>query len=873
MTADLHGLVPLAQADAARVYGGKAASLARMLTHGFRVPAGVVVSDTVFQLHLDQAGLRTAMNALTAADAAQAEKFAERLRVTPLDPQLLAALVDYLSAHANVAHAVRSSALGEDSSEHSWAGQLDTLLNVTEAAAIEHAVRTVWASGWSARSRVYQQRRGLQLTRMSVIVQRQVDARHAGVVFTHAPAACGEVPAMLIEYCTGLGDALVSGAIDPARVRVARDGGDTLEHALPGATLAPLSAAEINEIVAQASKLEIVFGCPLDIEWAIDPAGVLWLLQARPITTPVNIAPDLNNKVVWTNANIAENFPEPVSPFLYSVVRSGYSAYFRNLGLGFGISSRRIAAMEPALQNLVGVHGGRLYYNLSNIHALLHLAPAGRWLVQAFNAFVGTQEHPVARDPLPEQGFVDRVTEWLRIPCKTIVQYLYVQSRVARFEHTVGQFCDRSALERMRSTDLLKQLRGFLDIRLRRWNDAALADTAAMVCYGLLQRTLRRAWPEAGAGMRNNLLVGLHGLASHAPVEKLWELAQHVRADAKLAQLFAQPDAATLHTRLSREQMFAEFRARFHDYLEHWGFRSSGELMLTQASPQEDPTATLALLKTYVTLGSDSPAAMLVKQSAARVAATEAVCLHLSPRRLVRALPWLSRAGRFRILLNATQGAIRLRERARMQQARLYVRLRHIVLACGRLLVAAGKLDDPSDAFQLTIDELQDLLAGQAMYPYSVRALVQQRRDAHAQLARMTPPDNFVLAEGAYLASTTDTSRAEVSSASGTQLRGIGACGGTITAAAAVLADASEAAQLREGDIVVTRQTDPGWACVFFLARGLVVERGGMLSHGAIIAREFGIPAVVGVSGATTRIRSGNVLSVNGDHGVVEIIR
>ncbi|MBI3776705.1 MAG: hypothetical protein HY273_14380 [Gammaproteobacteria bacterium] len=878
MTSNLPYLVPLAYAGDTAMFGGKAAALARMLTHGFRVPTGIVVSDAIFQMHLDQAGLRATVNALAAnkADTALAEEIANCLLMTPINQKLLAALGDYSHAANNAVHAVRSSAIGEDSAKHSWAGQLDTVLNVTEVTAVEHALRTVWASAWSARSLVYQRRCGLHLAHMGVIVQRQVDARHAGVLFTHAPGASSDVPAMLIEYCTGLGDALVSGALDPARIRVARESGSTLEHVLPNITFAPLSAVEIDEIVAEASKLETVFGCPLDIEWAIDQAGVLWLLQARPITTPVIEAPDINNKIVWTNANIAENFPDPVSPFLYSVVRIGYAAYFRNLGLGFGISPRRIAAMEPALQSLVGVHGGRLYYNLSNIHALLHLAPAGRWLVQAFNAFVGVQENPVSRFPLPKQSFLDRVTEWLRIPIKTAGQYLTVQARVARFEAAVGQFCYRtrpSALENMQSTALLDQLRGFLDLRLRRWNDAALADTAAMICYGLLQRTLRRAWPEAGEGMHNNLLVGLHGLASHTPVEKLWALAQVVRADAKLTQLFAENDAATIHEKLAKEQMFSAFHNQFYDYLERWGFRSSGELMLTHASPQEDPAPTLALLKTYVKIGSDSPEAMLLKQAAARVAATEAVCTHLSPLRLVRALPWLSKAGRFRVLLSATQGAIRLRERARMQQARLYVRLRHLVQACGRRLVASGHLHDPDDAFQLTMDELQDLLGGQALYPYSVRALVQQRRQDHERLTRMTPPDNFVLAHGAYLSSTTAPETNATARASSTQLRGIGACGGAITATAAVLADATEIAHLREGDIVVTRQTDPGWACVFFLARGLVVERGGMLSHGAIIAREFGIPAVVGVSGATTRIRSGDGLSVNGDSGVVDIIR
>ncbi|MES2320056.1 MAG: PEP/pyruvate-binding domain-containing protein [Pseudomonadota bacterium] len=837
-------VIPLADAHDANLHGGKAASLARMLAHGFRVPDGVVLTDALFQAHVGSAG---------SEDAA-------RRCAAPLAPALRAALGACINAGGAVLHAVRSSAVGEDSAANSWAGQLDTVLGVADADMLESAVRTVWSSAWSERSLVYQARRKVQLARMGVIVQRQVDARHAGVLFTHAPAGFASQSVMLVEYCAGLGDALVSGTIDPARVVVAREGNAIVEHVMPDDAMAPLGAGDIAALVTQAARLETLFGCPLDIEWAIDQAGELWLLQARPISTPVG---GETRSAVWTNANIAENFPEPVSPLLYSVVRAGYTAYFRNLGLGFGISPVRIAAMQPVLENLVGVHGARLYYNLSNIHALLQLAPAGQWLARAFNDFVGATEFPALRHAMPKQTWFDRLTEAIRIPFKTAWQYLRVQSRVARFERNVTQFCERTgrpALAEMTPTELVEALDGFLTIRLRRWNDAALADTAAMVCYALFQRTLRLAWPQAGESMHNNLLVGLPELASHIPVERLWDLSRAVRADASLFRLFSESDVPAIEAALAADPALAPFRAQFGDYLERWGFRSSGELMLTYPSAEENPHQALNLLKTYVALDSDSPAVMLTRQVDARLAATAAACSHLG----------LGRAARFRLLLSATQGAIRLRERARMQQARLYVHLRHIVLACGNQLVAAGQVDKPEDAFQLSMDELKDVLAGQAMFPYSVRALVRQRREAHAQLAVMTPPDSFTLAEGTYLACSAALPAADCSPDG--PLKGTGACGGRISAAAAVLADATEIGQMKEGDIVVTRQTDPGWACVFFLARGLVVERGGMLSHGAIIAREFGIPAVVGVRGATTRIRSGERLMLDGDRGVVEIL-
>ena len=842
-------LVPLIHATDATLYGAKAATLARMLAAGFAVPPGFVIPDAVLQAHLQRAVQ------------------AENLRASELDSVLLTALNGIFSA---APLAVRSSAIGEDSAAHSFAGQLDTLLNVSGEQQLHEAVVSVWLSLWSERCLHYQQLRGVRLDHMGVIVQQQVQARHAGVLFTHAPAASsGALPTIIIEYCNGLGEGLVSGEVDPGRIFLERHTGKLVSHNAGQDTGNLLNERDITALFQQATKLEQHFGYPLDIEWAIDLDDKLWLLQARPITTRP-ITTSTVKRVIWTNANIAENFPEPVTPFLYSIVRRGYAAYFRNLALGFGISRRRIVAMNDAFEHIVGVHGGRLYYNLSNIHSLIALAPGGSWLTRAFNQFVGATQFPPAHD-LPEQGRIERYLELLRVASTTAWRYLHVQSGLIRFETNVDDFCARTKpakLAHMSAENLLGYLREFLVIRLQRWNGAALADVAAMVCYGLLQRQLAR-WLPAAVNLHNNLLVGLPGLASHAPVEELWLLSRKVRADAVIAELFVSNDTSTLMQRL-REPAFADFNVMLQTYLEDWGFRSSGELMLTRPSPEEDPRQTLELLRNYAALESPSPQQQLKMQAAKREAATDEAAHLLNPNVLLRHLPF-SRAWRFRLLLAATQGAIRLRERARQKQAKLYVRLRHIVLKIGQHLVATGCLVQAEDVLYLEYDELDALLSGHAMFPYDVADLIRQRSAAHQTLSAMMPPDSLELGWGEYLsqqADMADTPDCE----HGLRLQGIGVCGGRITANAAVLADASEADKMQQGDIVVTRQTDPGWACVFFLARGLVIERGGMLSHGAIIARELGIPAVVGVRNATQRIANGSRISLDGDRGVVDIL-
>ena len=880
---------PLSDAGDATAFGAKAATLARMIAAGYSVPPGHALHNNVFQSHLQRAGLLAAMRDVlhisvnSAPDEVEkiSSDFAEKIKTTTLDTSFENFLHSIATNAKGMPFAVRSSAIGEDSAAHSFAGQLDSILGVHGSEGLKEAVAKVWASLRSVRSLHYQQRRDVCLDSMGVILQTQVDARHAGVMFTRAPVEIshGRI-AIIIEYCNGLGERLVAGEADPVRVLIDPRTREIFSHVDGEDEVSRLDDSDITALVREGMRLEQDFGEPLDIEWAIDTGGKLWLLQARPITTKQKTP----RRVTWTNANIAENFPEPVSPFLYSIVRRGYAAYFRNLGLGFGISRCRITAMNDALEHIVGIHGGRLYYNLSNIHTVISLAPGGNWLTRAFNDFVGATQFPPPQE-LPAQRWIERKLELLRVAVMTIWRYLHAESGLIRFEKTVDAFCARTRpaeLKALSSLALLGSLREFLVIRLQRWNDAALADTAAMVCYGLLQRQLRRWLPgAANENLHNNLLVGLPGLASYAPVEKLWELSRLIRGNSELADLFASAESATIARQLHEHERFSGFLVKLQEYMEHWGFRSSGELMLTRPSPEENSGQTLELLRSYAALDSPSPQQQLKEQAAVRETTTGEVARQLTPNALWRRMPF-SRAWQFKLLLVATQGAIRLRERARQKQAKLYVRLRHIILAIGHRLVATGHLASSDEIFYLECDEVDALLSGHAMFPYDVSSRIRERRSEQTRLAAMTPPDNFELDWGDYLPQqasgqmlqkvAADPDRS-ADSGDVQRLQGIGACGGRLTANAVVLADASEAGRMQQGDIVVTRQTDPGWACVFFLAQGLVIERGGMLSHGAIIARELGIPAVVGVRDATRRIRNGDRLFIDGDRGVVEILR
>ncbi len=391
-----------------------------------------------------------------------------------------------------------------------------------------------------------------------------------------------------------------------------------------------------------------------------------------------------------------------------------------------------------------------------------------------------------------------------------------------------------------------------------------------MVCYGLLKHTLAadRAAADDSA-LHGNLLSGLPGLVSARPICELWQLSREVRRDVQLRELFATASAPEILSRIAAPQC-EEFRARFERYLDVWGFRYSGELMLTSPTPREDPLPIIRLLQSYSREGGAGPDQVSVKQASVRERATEMTSARFTPERWLRWLP-LSRAGRFRLVLRATQGAIRLRERARMKQALLYTRLRHLMLRMGEEFAQRGLIESRDDVFFLTADEVLSS-TGKAVSTEGIRETVRQRRQEHAEFTRLQPPDSFVLERGEPWRP--ETGAAAVLEGRGTEsLRGSSACGGMVEGSAVVVLDVREADRVRAGDILVTRQTDPGWATVFFLIKGLIIERGGMLSHGAIIAREYGIPAVVGVPEATRLIRTGDRLRVDGDKGVVEFCR
>jgi phosphohistidine swiveling domain-containing protein len=944
-------LVELTAANDVQDCGGKACSLGKMLRLGINVPPGFVITESAFQEFLDHNNLSNHVaDLLDGLDATACERLrtaSESIRARILDSTIPVEIWESITAWRDellpgMPLAVRSSAIGEDSIEAAFAGQLDSFLNVQSDHSLRDALLGCWASYWSHRSLFYQLSRGIRLNGMAVVIQRMVPSRISGVLFTRHPhpsddGLCpkkGSGPfnmcfhsrenttprgpdpffgqshddddqedALIAEYCFGSGDTLVSGKINPGRFSIDRGTRRFRNLAMPeqdgnsgqesGVTSHErddrwLSQLQIRQLADAGIELEEAFGCPQDIEWTIDCDGRVYLVQSRPITTHVTrmqsrqIGLKNGRTTIWSNANVNENFPEPITPLLYSIATEGYYHYFRNLGVAVGLAPNRIQAMEHALHNIIGVHGARMYYNLSSIHACLRMAPCGELLIQWFNHFVGAAQVASESDAASWTTFrrsrLATAVEICRIAIQGAWKFSFLAKHVATFEKTVDAFAkvtEPQQLERRSLPELLENLRSFMHIRCHCWTNASLADAASMISYGLLKRFLNREFPgQDMSSLHNSLLKGLRDIVSGAPIVDLWNLSRTIRRDVELDRLFAAKRASEVLAEIRGDPKHVEFRAAFEQFLENWGFRCSGELMLTIPSYQENQESLIEIIQAYSRLDDESPSNRLQQQESHRFAETKRVLRRLRSRVRFFSLPRFDKSLRASILLKSAHRSIALRERARLKQALLYSRCRRIALAIGTHLVRLDHLENIDDVFLLSYCELESLLAGSAMFPHHVRQLVSLRKSAHLQLSAMDPPDSFELTEGCYLrgdeAHPALQNRAS-HAADSTEMSGVGACGGTVTARAAILTDMSECHLLSHGDILVAKQTDPGWGPAFFLIKGLVLERGGMLSHGAILAREYGIPTVVGVANATHRIAHGQMLCVNGDRGVVQL--
>lgn len=806
------------EAASTDLVGGKAAGLREAIVAGERVPPGFCVTTE-----------------------------AHRAGTLPVDE-----VVGAYQALGGGRVAVRSSATAEDLPDASFAGQQDTYLDVEGVDDLLTAIRNCWGSLWTDRAVAYRRGQGIadDSVRMAVVVQRMVEPRAAGVLFTADPVT-GTRGRTIVDAVPGRGTAVVEGTVRPDHYVVAADG------SVDGPEDGCLSPEEIRGLRATGERLQRHFAAPQDVEWAIDHQGRLWTLQSRAITTLFPLPPrHSDGPRAYVESGHMQGMLRPFTPMGMSALRVTAAAWFGALGIH----------VEPDPQGeentLFSAVGGRLYLDLTPLlrdrrlrrrlpDVLKFYGPRASQVVRALLDDPRFAPRPGARiDPRAVVRAVGRALppawEILTGSARALMDPDGSRRRVLEVGERVREEVRHTPAHVATARDRLEYATGLQGRVLARWLLPMMGPLYVGLLCGRLPELLLK-----GVAREGEVATVLGGMPHNVTTQMdlaLWRLADGARQHRDLLQGTPPEELADAHRRGTLPDIGLD------GFLDGYGHRGAAEIDVGVPRWSEDPAPLFAAISNYlrVTDPEQAPDRRFARAVTTAERTRSALVRRALPSRPIRARLADLCFGRARALAG-------MREYPKFVWLYAMAETRRQLLRIGAEMVDAGRLDLPDDVMFLRVPEAHALLDGADQ-----RSLVAGRRAEYLRERRRRHVPAILLSDG------TDVEAALPAPPTGTrgELVGVAASTGVVTGVVRVVHDPGEAS-LEPGEILVARTTDPGWTPLFMTAGGLVVETGSTMAHGPTVAREYGIPAVICVPGATTLLRDGQRVTIDGGAGTV----
>ena len=830
------------------IAGGKGANLGELIRAGFGVPDGFVVTTAAYDAFVAANGLDARLASTDSPDATRA-----LFREATMPAEIADAVTDGYRRLGEGPVAVRSSATAEDLPGASFAGQQDTYLNITGAEQVLDAVRRCWASLWNERAVAYRERAShddASALSIAVVVQRLVPAEVAGVMFTANPAN-GRREQTVITAAWGLGEAVVGGLVEPDEyvvdrtspestvdrriaekkvITVRTDGGsEQVATSSSQAHRATLSDAQVRELAALGERVQQHFDCPQDIEWTL-AEGAFQLVQARPITALPEPTGDLPTEwplprpdSMYFRASIVEQLPDPLTPLFADLIRVAVPVGLDRLLSSFASNLAGLDMDFPTIN-------GYAYYDYSR---------------KALNRMWGLT--PAALRIIADHDLVLRRWRDLALP---------------DYRDAVARWVDRdpSTLSASETLDAARELLGAACVYYSNVQMVIpVAATSELTWTGLYNAVLRRD----GDPQASDFLLGFDSTPLRAE-KSLHALGVWCRTVPGLPQALDGLTAGAVPTSVPAGVDGADwtaFRDRLSAHLTEFG-HTIYNLDFANPVPADDPTLVVEALKHAIAGRGADPAQRQDAASERRERLTGELMARLDPVRRKAAAA----------SLRAAQRWAPIREDGLAAMGLAWPALRRLLRELGGRLAAAEVVGGPDDVFWLTAAEADadaDALDTGAPLPADHRAAIEQRRRVWRGQRLATPPQYLPVSR--WMALMDDMMPARDGNQTGPVLKGTGGSGGRVTGPARVLAGPDDFAAFQPGEILVASITTPAYTPLFALAAGVVTDIGGVLSHGSIVAREYGIPAVLGTGNATKRIATGDLISVDGGTGTVHL--
>lgn len=885
-------VLPFAAIDATSLplVGGKGANLGVLTNAGFAVPPGFCITTEAYKAFiahpLHAAVLDSLFQQLATVRAENHESIralGEQLRSTlstiPIPEEVQRAVLEaFTQLGPDHAYAVRSSATAEDLPGASFAGQQDTYLNVVGAESLLDRVRACWASLFTDRAIAYRAKNGFdhRKVHLSVVVQRLIKPSTAGIMFSADPVT-GLRHHLTIDAGFGLGEALVSGLVNADLYKVDKRTNTIVARKIADKRMAivPLKGTaggtehitltdeqrhqqvltdeQIIALATLGAAVEKHYGKPQDMEWCIEDNN-LYIVQSRPITT-LYPTPTLEAHTTVDQLQVFASFGH--GQVMTDAMPTFATSVWRRLFPFLRDENQYSTVMLEA--------GNRLYLNptrLLRIPAAAKRIPkvataVDKQMASALDAVVqrpGFQQKPNRSEllsvALSAVSIVGRVLSRAALniffaDLRSVTSSVQTRMDQGLREHIVALAQSPSTVERLKLAD--QELRGlFMKFVL---------PTAPFLAGGLLAKALllkvtRNAIAQSDLEALDRGLPGNVTTEMDLRIGDLADVARQTPAVAEHLREHPQVDRASIEAVPGSQA----FLSALDQFLSEYGMRGGSEIDLSRPRWINDSRPILQVIRgnlARTTAGSHRHHHEQLKRDGelaiARIAATQP--------RILRPL--------VRRLATAARAMFAVREHPKFHLIRTFWHLRTVALTAGEELARDRKIDRPTDVWHLTVSETIDACEGRTE---GLKALIAQRAQAFEHHAKLTPPRIFT-SEGEIVVGVSEGGEGFPPGA----LVGTGASAGVVEGIAKVVLDPNEGV-LHAGEILIAPFTDPGWTPLFINAKGLVMEVGGMMTHGSVVAREYGIPAVVSVDGATKKIKTGQRVRVDGSRGYVEML-
>ena len=878
--------------------GKKAQNLLELAANGFNVPHFSVITNRYFkeiilkeiEMYNQEAGNNDEIKDWEAIFSGNTERKIENIiriiKNHKIKEEFEKEIENALNEESY--YAVRSSSIEEDSSNFSFAGQFETYLYVKKENMLEK-IKEVWISSFSNHVMKYRKEGKInnEINVPAVIIQEMVNSEKAGVGFSVNPVN-NNYDEVVISGTYGLGTSIVDGdengdlfiynkktkeikkEIRTKKIRQVLDFENkkikteeiNIEEEI-------LNDSEVCELGENIINIEKYYGKPQDMEWAFEKEK-LYILQSRPITTLEKTDKKTYNTIIWDNSNIVESYPEITLPLTFSFIRKAYSDVYKRFSEITGVPAKVVESYQDIYDNMLGLLKGRVYYNLINWYKLLMLFPNSKGNSKFMEQMMGVKkelsEENLNENLLEAEGkmtgfekFRNKLEKY-KAGFTLFMNMFLIEKKAEKFYKIIDENLNgkNSDLSNKNIKELKKYYKFLENKFLKNWEIPIINDFLVMVWFGLSKKMAEK-YIKDDFEKAHNTLIAQEGnsMISVEPSKYIKKMSLMIKNDKSLKDeirnIINKNEKSLIE--IFKLTQNAEFNSTLNEYMEKFGDRTVHELKLEAPTLREEP---LFLIKMIYSLSITENVQEHAKRNILEEQKKIYDSLKINPIKKYLLKKTLFYAKKF----------IRLRENLRYERTKVFGTVRKIMKKMGVHLKNNNLINNEKDVFYLTVDEIFGLVDG-SIIDVDLKKLIELRKEEYKKYeTEAILPDRFLtrgfLGENFYYEDLAGNSQLDENT-----LQGTGCSKGIVKGKVKIVLNPMDT-QVEDGDIIVTKSTDPSWVMVFPLLKGLIVEKGSLLSHSAIISREMNIPAIVGVQGATSILKTGDMVQFDGSTGIIK---